>query len=41
MAPLGDVGKAAHRALWAQTHDRHALIRSVQDALHDFFRGAG
>ena len=41
MAPLGAVGSSAHRALWAQTHDRHALIRGVQDALHDFFVARG
>ena len=43
MAPLGDVGKAAHKALWSQTHGRFSLLASVQDALHDFFvaRGEG
>ena len=43
MIALGDVAKAAHRGLWSQTHGRHTLLRSVQDALHDFFvaRGEG
>ena len=41
MPALGDVGKAAHKGLWAQTHDRFSLLKSVQDALHDFFVARG
>jgi hypothetical protein len=42
MAPLGDVAKAAHAALWQQRHGGRTLAKElVQDKLNGYFAGRG